>query len=94
MTIINKFFKEIEKVLFVEPSNTDWKLFNDLEDYFIDNNELIFKENEKISDLGYDMQDIIAEMSYMDDFTECRKKIIEIFSKMKKEYNHDKHTMQ
>ena len=94
MTIINKFFEEIENVLFENPSNTDWKLFNELEYYFIDNNDLIFRENEKISDLVYDMQDIIAEMEYMDDFTECRKKIIEIFNKMKKEYNHYKHTMQ
>ncbi len=38
------------------------------------------------------MQDVIAEMDYMDDFTECREKIIEIFNKMKKEYNYNKHT--
>lgn len=53
MSIIDDFFKEIEKVLFVEASKNDWDLFNDLEDYFIDNNEMIFKESERISDLGY-----------------------------------------
>ncbi|MGF0095015.1 hypothetical protein ACQRC6_01125 [Peptoniphilus sp. SGI.035] len=87
MTTINNFFKEIEKILYAEPSKEDWDLFNDLEDYFIDNNEPIFKESEKISDLGYDMQDIIAEMGYMDDFTECRRKIKKLYDEMKKEYS-------
>lgn len=75
MSIIDDFFKEIEKVLFAEDSENDWDLFNDLEGYFIDNNEMIFKESERVSDLGYEMQDVIAEMSYMDNFTECRKNI-------------------
>ena len=56
MSIIDDFFKEIEKVLFAEASNNDWDLFNDLEDYFIDNNEMIFKESERIFDLGYEMK--------------------------------------
>lgn len=86
MTTINNFFKEIENILYTEPSKEDWSLFNDLEDYFIDNNEPIFKENEKISDLGYDMQDVISEMSYMDDFTDCRRKVKQIYEEMKKEY--------
>ena len=85
MSIIDDFFKEIEKVLFAEASNNDWNLFNDLEDYFIDNNEIIFKESERISDLGYEMQDVIAEMSYMDNFAECRIKINKIYNEMKKE---------
>lgn len=85
MNIIDNFFNEIEKVLFVEASKNDWELFNDLEDYFIDNNELIFKESERISDLGYEMQDVIAEMSYMDDFTECRRKINKLYNEMKNE---------
>lgn len=63
MSVIDDFFNEIEKVLFAEASKNDWDLFNDLEDYFIDNNELIFKESERISDLDYEMQDVIAEMS-------------------------------
>lgn len=87
MTIINNFFDKIEEVLLAEPSDADWELFNGLEDYFIENNEMIFNENERVSDLGYEMQDIISEMGYMDDFSECREKIIEIFNKMKKEYN-------
>lgn len=85
MSIIDDFFKEIEKVLFAEASNNDWNLFNDLEDYFIDNNEIIFKESERISDLRYEMQDVIAEMSYMDNFAECRIKINKIYNEMKKE---------
>ena len=85
MNIIDNFFNEIEKVLFVEASKNDWELFNDLEDYFIDNNELIFKESERISDLGYEMQDVIAEMCYMDDFTECRRKINKLYNEMKNE---------
>lgn len=87
MNIIDNFFNEIEKVLFVEASKNDWELFNDLEDYFIDNNETIFKKKkkERISDLGYEMQDVIAEMSYMDDFTECRRKINKLYNEMKKE---------
>ena len=47
MNIIDNFFNEIEKVLFVEASKNDWELFNDLEDYFIDNNETIFKKKKK-----------------------------------------------
>ena len=86
MNIINKFFKEIENALLTEPSDKDWALFNALEDYFIDNNDQIFKESEKISDVGYEMQDIISEMSYMDDFTKCRENISNIFETMKKEY--------
>lgn len=86
MNIINKFFKEIENALLTEPSDKDWALFNALEDYFIDNNDQIFKESEKISDLGYEMQDIISEMNYMDDFTKCRENISNIFETMKKEY--------
>ncbi|MDU3086582.1 MAG: hypothetical protein E6705_01580 [Peptoniphilus harei] len=85
MSIIDDFFKEIEKALFAEASNNDWDLFNDLEDYFIDNNEMIFKESERVSDLGYEMQDVIAEMSYIDNFTECRIKINKIYNEMKKE---------
>ncbi|MFQ8698339.1 MAG: hypothetical protein ACLR8B_08200 [Peptoniphilus harei] len=85
MSIIDDFFKEIEKVLFAEDSENDWDLFNDLEGYFIDNNEMIFKESEKVSDLGYEMQDVIAEMSCMDNFTECRIKINKIYNEMKKE---------
>ena len=85
MSIIDNFFNEIEKVLFVEASKNDWDLFNDLEDYFIDNNDMIFKESERISDLGYEMQDVIAEMSYMDDFTECRRKINKLYNEMKNE---------
>ncbi len=85
MSIIDNFFNEIEKVLFAEASKNDWYLFNDLEDYFIDNKELISKESERISDLGYEMQDVIAEMSYMDDFTECRRKINKLYNEMKNE---------
>ena len=85
MSIIDDFFKEIEKALFAETSKNDWDLFNDLEGYFIDNNEMIFKESERVSDLGYEMQDVIAEMSYMDNFTECRIKINKIYNEMKKE---------
>lgn len=85
MSIIDDFFKEIEKVLFAEASKYDWDLFNDLEDYFIDNNEMIFKESERISDLGYEMQDVIAEMSYMDNFAECRININKLYNEMKKE---------
>lgn len=85
MSIIDVFFKEIEKVLFAVDSENDWDLFNDLEGYFIDNNEMIFKESERVSDLGYEMQDVIAEMSYMDNFTECRIKINKIYNEMKKE---------
>ena len=85
MSIIDNFFNEIEKVLFAKASKNDWDLFNDLEDYFIDNNDMIFKESERISDLGYEMQDMIAEMSYMDDFAECRRKINKLYNEMKKE---------
>lgn len=85
MSVIDDFSNEIEKVLFVEASKNDWDLFNDLEDYFIDNNDMIFKESEIISDLGYEMQDVIAEMSYMDDFTECRRKINKLYNEMKNE---------
>lgn len=85
MSVIDDFFNEIEKVLFAEVSKNDWDLFNDLEDYFIDNNDMIFKESERISDLGYEMQDVIAEMSYMDDFTECRRKINKLYNEMKNE---------
>lgn len=85
MSIIDNFFNEIEKVLFAEASKNDWDLFNDLEDYFIDNNDMIFKKSERISDLGYEMQDVIAEMSYMDDFTECRRKINKLYNEMKNE---------
>lgn len=85
MSIIDDFFNEIEKVLFAKASKNDWDLFNDLEDYFIDNNDMIFKESERISDLGYEMQDVIAEMSYMDDFTECRRKINKLYNEMKNE---------
>ena len=85
MSIIDDFFKEIEKALFAEASNNGWDLFNDLEDYFTDNNEMIFKESERVSDLGYEMQDVIAEMSYMDNFTECRIKINKLYNEMKKE---------
>lgn len=85
MSVIYDFFNEIEKVLFAEASKNDWDLFNDLEDYFIDNNDMIFKESERISDLGYEMQDVIAEMSYMDDFTECRRKINKLYNEMKNE---------
>lgn len=60
MSIIDDFFKEIEKVLFADAFNNDWDLFNYLEDYFIDNNKMIFKESERVSDLGYEMQDVIA----------------------------------
>lgn len=85
MSVIDDFFNEIEKVLFAEASKNDWDLFNDLEGYFIDNNDMIFKESERISDLGYEMQDVIAEMSYMDDFTECRRKINKLYNEMKNE---------
>lgn len=85
MSIIDDFFKEIEKVLFADAFNNDWDLFNDLEDYFIDNNKMIFKESERVSDLGHEMQDVIAEMSYMDDFTECSIKINKTYNEMKKE---------
>lgn len=85
MSVIDDFFNEIEKVLFAEASKNDWDLFNDLEDYFIDNNDMIFKESERISDLGYEMQDVIAEMTYMDDFTECRRKINKLYNEMKNE---------
>ena len=85
MSVIDDFINEIEKVLFAEASKNDWDLFNDLEDYFIDNNDMIFKESERISDLGYEMQDVIAEMSYMDDFTECRRKINKLYNDMKNE---------
>lgn len=89
MNIINNFFKEIENALSTEPSYKDWELFNTLKDYFIENNDMIYKESEKISDLGYDMQDIIAEMSYMDDFTKCRKEISYLLQRMKKEVKND-----
>ena len=46
---------------------------------------MIFKESERVSDLGYEMQDVIAEMSYIDNFTECRIKINKIYNEMKKE---------
>lgn len=45
---------------------------------------MIFKESERVSDLGYEMQDVIAEMSYIDNFTECRIKINKIYNEMKK----------
>lgn len=46
---------------------------------------MIFKESERVSDLGYEMQDVIAEMSYMDNFAECRIKINKLYNEMKKE---------
>lgn len=92
MTIINNFFNKIEEALLAEPSAGDWELFNDLEDYFIENNEVIFNESERVSDLGYEMQDIISEQGYMDDFSKCREKIVDIFNEMKKEYNYNGHT--
>ncbi len=83
MTTTTNFINMIEIILQAEPSERDWVLFNDLEDYFIENSDSIYLENEAVSDLGYEMQDIIAEMEYMDDFANCRKDIENILEVMK-----------
>ena len=84
MTSINNFLDKIKYVLDSEPSDDDFDLFNDLETYFIDNNEDLYKESVLISDLGYEMQDIIAEISFMEDTTQYRLEIQKIYEKMNK----------
>lgn len=83
MTIISKFFNKIETALNLHDSNDEFDMFNDLEDWFIDNEEEIHNQNYQIGQLGYEIQNEIAEMSYMDDSSKYREKIKKIYDRMK-----------
>lgn len=84
MNIINEFLTRIKVLLNKLPSDDDFDVFNELEGWFLDNEEKIHNENYEIGQLGYKIQDEIAEISYMADNSTQRENIRRIYMEMEK----------
>ena len=82
MNITNEFLTRIKVLLDKKPSDDDFDDFNELESWFLDNEEKIHNENHQLGQLGYKIQDEIAEMSYMEDNSAQRNNIRKIYEEM------------
>lgn len=89
MNITNEFLTRIKVLLDKKPSDDDFDDFNELESWFLDNEEKIHNENHELGQLGYKIQDEIAEMSYMEDNSAQRNNIRKIYEEMEEKIKNE-----